>query len=81
MISGGFPVAVVSDRNHAISHQKPSGGVFFWTGRDSLYEISAEPFLVTQNPAGSVSALPLALPAGTLRGGVYMKEIDMIWSQ
>ena len=30
-----------------------------------------EPLPVTQNPTGSVFALPLTLPAETLRGGVY----------
>ena len=40
------------------------------TGRESLGEISPEGLLLTQNPTGSVSALPVSLPAGTRRGGV-----------
>ena len=43
----------------------------FSTGTESLGELSPEGLLLTQNPTGSVSALPVSLPAGTLRGGVY----------
>ena len=74
MASGGFPVAVIFNQNHAISHQNLSDGVFSCTGRDSLWEISGERLPVTQNPTGSVSALPLALPAGTLRGDVSKRD-------
>lgn len=70
MASGGIPVDAGFHRNHTISHRNPSGGVFLSTGRESLRKISPEGLPVTQNPTGSVSALPVSLPAGTLRGGV-----------
>ena len=71
LASGGIPVASSFHRNHTISHRNPSGGVFLSTGRKSLGKTSPEGLPVTQNPTGSVSALPVSLPAGTLRGGVY----------
>ena len=42
----------------------------FSTRRDSLGKISPEGLPLAQNPTGSVSALPVSPPAGTLRGGV-----------
>ena len=68
--SGGIPVAIDFHQKHTISHQNPSGEVMFSTGKESLVEISPEGLPLTQNPTGSVSALPVSLPAGTLRGGV-----------
>ena len=70
MASGGIPVDTGFHRNHKISHRNPSGGVFLSTGRDSLGKTLPEGLPVTQNPTGRVSALPVSLPAGTLRGGV-----------
>ena len=70
MSSGGIPVDAGFHRNHTISHRNPSGGVFLSTGRESLGNTSPEGLPVTQNPTGSDSALPVSLPAGTLRGGV-----------
>ena len=64
--SGGIPVATDFHRKHTISHQNPSGGVMFSTGRESLGEISPEGLLFTQNSTGSVFALPVSLLAGTL---------------
>ena len=43
------------------------------TGRETLGEISREGLPLTQNSIGSVSGLPVSLPAGTLRG-VVMKN-------
>ena len=74
MASGGIPVITGFHRNHTISHRNPSGGVFLSTGRESLGKTSPEGFPVTQNPTGSDSALPVSLPAGTLRGGVNTIE-------
>ena len=70
MASGGIPVDTGFHRNPTISQRNPSGGVFLSTGRESLDKISPEGLPVTQNPTGSVSALPVSLLAGTLRGGV-----------
>ena len=67
--SGGILVATDFHRNNTISLRNPSGGVIFPTGRESLDKISPEGLPLTQNPTGSVSALPVSLPAGTLRGG------------
>ena len=53
-----------------MSHRNSSGGVIYSTGREGLGKISPEGLPLTQNPTGSVSALPGSLPAGTLRGGV-----------
>ena len=64
---------VLYDRNHAISHRNPSGEILVCTGRGTPSEISPEGLPGTQNPTGSVSALPLGLPAGTLRGAVLNK--------
>ena len=70
MASGGIPMDTGFHRNHKISHRNPSGGVFLSTGKNSLGKTSPEGVLVTQNPIGSVSALPVSLPARTLSGGV-----------
>ena len=61
--SCGIPVATDFHRNHTISHRNPSGGVFLSTARERLGKISPEGLLVTENPTGSVSALPVSLPA------------------
>ena len=61
---------VLFDRNHAVSHRNPSGGLIDHTGRETPSKIPPEGLPVTSNPIGSVSTLLLGLPAGTLRGGV-----------
>ena len=47
----------------------------FSTGRESLGEISLEGLPLTQHLTGSVSALPVSLPAGTLRGSVVILSL------
>ena len=64
---------VLFDRNHAVSHRNPSGGLTDCTRRESPSKIPREGLPVTKNFIGSVSALPLGLPAGT-REGVKSKH-------
>ena len=70
MTSDGILVASGFHWNHTMWN--PSCGILSCTRRESLGEISEEGLPVTQNPTGSVSALPVSLPAGTLRGGVLV---------
>ena len=65
-------------RRHRISHRNPFRAGLFSIGGEIPSKISPEGLLVTLNPTGSVSALPVSVPARALRGGVSKSKTILL---